>query len=91
MARNLLISYDLDAPGQNYQKVIAAIEALGQATVVHRSLYYVKSNFSVVDAEAKVRAAIDSNDRLIVIEATSAQWFHLLPGAAAFMKERWER
>jgi hypothetical protein len=88
---NLFISYDLDAPGQNYQKVIAAIESLGQAMVVHRSLYYVKSSIPVANAEQRVRAAIDRNDRLVVIDANAAQWFNLLPGASPFILDRWNR
>jgi len=91
MAKNLFVSYDLDAPGQNYKRVIEAIHALGEAVPVHRSLFYVKSNLTAEQAEARVWAAADGNDRVIVFEAVDAWWHNALPGAQEFIQQRWNR
>jgi hypothetical protein len=91
VANNLFVSYDLDAPGQNYNRVIAAIQALGDAVRVHQSLFYVKTILSTKDAEARVWAAADSNDRIIVIQAADAWWHNPLPGAQEFIQQRWNR
>lgn len=91
MANNLFVSYDLDAPGQNYNRVIQAIQGLGEAVRVHQSLFYVKTNLSVQDAEARVWAAADVNDRVIVIQGTDAWWHNALPGAQEFIQQRWNR
>jgi hypothetical protein len=88
---NLFIAYDLDTPGQNYQKVEAAIAALGQVVKVQFSLYYVKTNLSVKDAESRVWAAMDANDRLIAIDASNAQWHNIFPGASDFIQAHWHR
>lgn len=89
MANNLFVSYDLDAPGQNYAKIIAAIEALGQAVKVHKSLYYVKSNLSAEAAEVRVWAAADGNDRVVVINANDAWWHNAIPPSQDFIQARW--
>ena len=88
---NLFIAYDLDAPGQNYQRVEAAITALGHAVKVQLSLYYVKTSMSAKDAEARIWVAMDGNDRLLVIEGADAWWHNALPGAQEFIQDRWNR
>jgi len=86
---NLFVSYDLDAPGQNYKRLLVAIEALGQAVRVHESLFYVKSSMTAQVAEARLWQAVDANDRIIVIQANDAWWHNALPGAQPFIQARW--
>ena len=43
MANNLFVSYDLYAPGQNYEKVIEAIKSKGAWAKVQKSLWYLKT------------------------------------------------
>ena len=88
---NLFISYDLHPPGQHYQRVSAAIEAIGGAVKVHLSLYYVKTSIPVAEVERRIWAAMDSNDRLVVIDAKAARWQNLLIPAANFMTHQWDR
>lgn len=71
MAWNLFIAYDLDAPGQNYDAVRDAIRSLGQWWQAQFSLFYVHTQHSPAEAFAIVQAAMDSNDRLAVINCAS--------------------
>ena len=72
MAYNLFIAYDLMSPGQNYDAVRGRIQSLGRWYQFQFSLFYVSTEFSPEDAHAHVRAVMDVNDRLCVIEASKA-------------------
>lgn len=91
MANNLLISYDLYSPGQNYEDVADAIKSLGNWAKVHLSFWYVNSNYTASEASKKVWAVMDSNDSLIVVDATNndASWYNLKPNVSDFIKNHW--
>jgi hypothetical protein len=72
VAHNLFIAYDLIDIGKNYDGVRDAIKSLGRWYQFQFSLFYVSTPRTVSDAHAIVRAAMDADDRLCVIEATSA-------------------
>jgi len=79
MAYNLFIAYDLDAPGQNYDQVRNAIKSLGLWWQPQFSLFYVHTEYSPQEAYAIVHGAMDSNDKLAVINAASgviSTWDH---------------
>jgi hypothetical protein len=90
---NLLISYDLMSPGQNYEAVAEAIKKLGSWAKVHYSFWYVKSAYSPSEAAKIVRAAQDQNDSLIIVDATNnnAYWYNLKPEVSEFLKNQWSR
>lgn len=69
MTYNLFIAYDLDAPGQNYDAVRDAIKDLGKWHQFQYSLFYVNTPHDPHTAFALVHAAMDSNDKLVVINA----------------------
>lgn len=91
MANNLFISYDLNSPGQDYEKVINEIKSLGNWAKVQKSLWYVNSNFTADQARQKVWAKMDANDSLIVIDASnnSAAWNNLSDEVSSFIKDKW--
>jgi hypothetical protein len=68
---NLVIAYDLMNPGQNYERVQTAIKALGHWYKLQYSLFYVQSQMTAAQAHFAVRAAMDANDKLCVIDATN--------------------
>lgn len=78
MANNLFVTYDL-IKTKDYAAVHDAIKALGNWAKVTESNWYVNSNYSVEEAARKVRAAMDSDDKLIVVDAknNSASWYNL--------------
>jgi hypothetical protein len=72
MNHNLFVAYDLMKVGQDYEAVQNAIKSLGDWYQFQFSLFYVSTPFSADDAHNIVRAVMDANDRLCVIEASQA-------------------
>lgn len=93
MANNLIVSYDLYNPGQDYSKVIEAIKSLGPWAKIHKSVWYVKSTSTAVQAVATVWAVMDGNDSLFVMDATNnnASWQNLSEQVASFIKDQWAK
>lgn len=91
MANNLHISYDLYAPGQNYEAVIKAIKDLGNWAKIHKSYWYVNSSHTAAQAVAIVWGVMDANDRLYIVDATNnvAAWQNLGDEAANYIKAQW--
>lgn len=79
MSNNLFIAYDLNLPGQNYDAVRDAIKSLGQWHQFQFSLFYVNTPHDAATAFAIVKAVMDGNDRLAVINAIGgvvSTWDH---------------
>ncbi|MFS8121360.1 hypothetical protein QD336_02960 [Rhizobium sp. BR 250] len=93
MANNLHISYDLNNPGQNYEKVIEVIKGLGNWAKVHKSFWYVNSNLTAAQARERVWAAMDKNDTVYVVDATNniATWNNLSDEASDFIQDKWNK
>lgn len=69
MANNLFISYDLNSPGQDYEKVIEKIKSLGSWAKVQKSLWFVSSNLTAEQAAKSVWQGMDRNDSLNVVDS----------------------
>lgn len=93
MANNLHISYDLYAPGQNYDAVISVIKTLGSWAKIHKSFWYVDSSYSAADAVAAIWAVCDSNDSVYVVNATNndAAWRNIQKEVEDHIKEHWHQ
>ena len=93
MANNLVISYDLNNPGQNYEKVIAAVKTLGSWAKVHRSVWYVDSVCSATQARDRLWAVMDASDSVFVVDATNGNvaWQSLNPDASNHILEQWPK
>lgn len=79
MAYNLFIAYDLLAPNQSYDRVRDAIKSLGDWHQFQLSLFYVHTKHSPAEAFAIIHRAMDTDDRLAVINAQSGivtDWDH---------------
>ena len=92
MANNLFVTYDL-IKTKDYPAVHEAIKALGAWAKVTESNWYVNSIYSAQDADKKVRAAMDSDDKLIVVDATnnSASWYNLPVAVENQIKDQWNK
>lgn len=78
-----MITYDLNNPGQKYDKVI---EAIKESSITYcsywKSSYLITSNLSVDQISNNITQHLDTNDSLIVIEVkdnyqgwlTNTQW-----------------
>ncbi|PAQ00656.1 hypothetical protein LRP31_01000 [Mesorhizobium mediterraneum] len=69
---NLYLAYDLITPGQKYEAVQNRIKQLGRWYKHQYSLYYVQSSLTAEQAHNFVRGVMDTNDKLVVIEAKNA-------------------
>ncbi|EWD73942.1 TPA: hypothetical protein MJA43_10610 [Klebsiella pneumoniae] len=90
MANNLFVTYDL-IKTKNYPAVHDAIKSLGSWAKVTESNWYVNSNYSAQDAAKKVMAAMDNDDKLIVVDSTnnSASWYNLTKEVENHIKDQW--
>jgi hypothetical protein len=93
MANNLHISYDLYAPGQNYETVIAAIKQLGSWAKIQKSFWYVKSAYTTEQARNHVLSVMDDNDSVYVVDATNgvAAWHNIPSDSAAHIRDQWAK
>jgi hypothetical protein len=75
---NLFITYDLDKPGQDYKKIEDAVKSLGLWGHFQQSVWWVHTAYSEVQVRDFLRGKIDSNDRLLVVNASSggAAWYN---------------
>lgn len=74
MANNLFVTYDL-IKTKDYPAVHAAIKSLGGWAKVTESNWYVNSNYTAEAAAKLVRAAMDNDDKLIVVDATNNSFY----------------
>ena len=93
MANNLHISYDLMAPGQNYDAVIEKIKELGNWAKVEYSFWYVNSGFTASQARDYLVPSLDQGDKLYIVDATNnnAAWHGLSNEVGDFVKDKWSK
>lgn len=91
MANNLFVSYDLMSPGQNYARITAAIEAIGGYIKVHYSLYYLHTNYTAEQVRNHIAQSMDSNDKLVVIDAAGAIGHNMPPSVWDVLANNWNR
>jgi hypothetical protein len=70
MAYNLLVTYDLDKPGQDYDAIHAKIKSLGRWYHPQQSVFYLHTGLSAKEAHAAIMTVMDNNDKLIVADIT---------------------
>ena len=88
---NLFISYDLYQPGQSYERVAEAIKSLGNWAKVQKSFWYVRSSLTASQALDRLKLAVDTNDSIIVVDATNdaAAWQGVDSEVGEFMRKQW--
>lgn len=91
MAYNLFIAYDLnkELDSKGYTTLFTAINALGSATRVQKSVWFVSSTHDAETARNHLKQFIDQNDFLLVIEASYAVWTKLEGQSAQFINSNW--
>lgn len=65
-----LVSYDLNNPGKDYQRLISAIERYNNPCRVLRSQWLIQSDKSATQIFNELIAFVDANDELFVCEIT---------------------
>ena len=70
-----IISYDLCAPGRNYEQLYAAIRSYEKWAHINESMWAVVTNNSAVAIRDNLTQFLDANDRLFVIKSgIEAAW-----------------
>ena len=93
MANNLIVSYDLLNPGQDYSAVIAKIKTLGSWAKIHKSVWYVNSSSTASQAVEAIWPLMDRNDTLFIVDASNknAAWRNLSEKVANHIRDQWPR
>ena len=83
-----IISYDLCAPGRNYDDLRKAIKAYGIWAHITESTWFVKTESSCVEVRNNLLSYLDRNDCLFVAELTgAAAWNNVLCDDSFLKKE----
>ena len=79
MSKPYLISYDLDKPGQNYERLIARMKQLGAFHVL-LSQWALATTWTAIQLRDDLMQYIDSNDRLLVTGISDWAFYNLMAG-----------
>jgi hypothetical protein len=69
-----LISYDLDTPGKDYQRLYAALAALGARRVLLSQWVTNRSGTNSIGLRDHLRQFIDASDRILVTSLDVSDW-----------------
>jgi len=70
----ILISYDLNSPGQNYDNLIKHIKGHYSWCKVLKSAWAVSTSKSTTTVRDECKSYLDANDDLFVVNITGAGW-----------------
>lgn len=69
MSKPFMISYDLNAPGQNYEKVKDVITNFGGAYIkLQKSFWLVRNDLTADEMARDILNVVDKNDSIFVCE-----------------------
>ena len=84
-----VVTYDLNAAGQNYEKVIQAIKDSSVSWCSYwKSSFLIKSNLSANAIVNNIKPYLDTNDALIVVKATNEYQGWLTEEQWKFIREK---
>jgi len=74
--KTYLLSYDLRIPetSEDYERLIDYIKSFPDWATPLKSVWFIKTNKTVADVRDEIKKKADSNDGLIVIDITEANW-----------------
>lgn len=68
MYKPYMVSYDLNNPGQKYDKVFEIIKEFGAYIKLQKSFWLVKTNLNPNQMCEKLNTVLDNNDSLFICE-----------------------
>lgn len=86
----LLVSYDLKAPGKDYEKLWNHLKSYPDWAKPLESLWLIKTSKTPKQVKELIRDNyIDNNDKLFVVDVTgkSASWYNLPEKISQWIKE----
>ena len=74
-----LVSYDLQRPGKDYPKLHEHLRSYAEWAKPLESVWLIKSPLASEPLRDKIRAFMDGNDKILVIDVTrsTAAWYNL--------------
>ena len=87
--KTLLIGYDLNKSGQNYDELIEQLKSYSKWWHYLDSTWLIKTDDDHKKVRTDLRALIDSNDELLVIDVSgdAAAWAGFSDRAGTWLKE----
>ena len=87
--KTLLIGYDLNKTGQNYDDLIDAIKEMGAWWHYLDSTWLVRTEETHTTARNKLKQHLDNNDELLVVDVTgdAAAWAGFSESAGKWLKD----
>lgn len=73
--KNILVAYDLNKSGQNYDRLISYIKSYSVWAKINQSVWYIKSDKSATQIRDELLRYIDDNDSVFVAEMSAVSWF----------------
>ena len=89
MKNNILVTYDLNKAGQNYEALIEEIKQLGAWAKVQQSVWYLHTSYSADEVLDRLRKVTDFNDSIFVANMNNASWRGLSSEVQKFIQEQW--
>lgn len=85
----ILISYDLNTPGQDYDKLIEKLKSYGTYWHHLDSFWIIKTNQTYEQVRDIMETYLDNNDELLVIDITGdpAAWAGFSEKGAKWLKD----
>lgn len=89
MKNNILVTYDLNKAGQNYEALIEEIKQLGAWAKVQQSVWYLHTSYSADEVLDRLSKVTDFNDSIFVANMNNASWRGLSSEVQKFIQEQW--
>lgn len=89
MKNNILVTYDLNKAGQNYEALIEKIKQLGAWAKVQQSVWYLHTSYSANEVLDQLTKVTDFNDSIFVANMSDASWIGLSAEVQQFIQEQW--
>ena len=85
----LLVTYDLTAPGRDYDDLYKAIKSHNGWAHPMESVWFVSTQLTHIQLRDELKAKIDSNDKILVVDTTGDQaaWNGLPPKVSEWIKK----
>lgn len=89
MKNNILVTYDLNKSGQNYEALIEKIKQLGAWAKVQQSVWYLHTSYSANEVLDHLTKVTDFNDSIFVANMSDAYVRGLSAEIQQFIQEQW--
>jgi hypothetical protein len=91
MKNNILVTYDLNKSGQNYDALIEKIKTLGAWAKVQQSVWYLHTPYSANEVLDHLTKVTDFNDSIFVANMSNASWIGLPAEVLQFIRDQWRK